>query len=152
LREAGMKQIVVAVDLSEPSLRAVDLAADLAAKYDAELVLLTVGRVIAGPDPGMEAYARMEHIPEPVPTLAVESMHEGLAGVRDRAAARGVRRISTDVFVGDPAEQILACANTRQADLIALGSRGHGRLTGLLLGSVAQKVVTLAQCAVLVVH
>ena len=44
LWEVGMQRIVVAVDMSEPSLRAVDLAADLAAKYDAELVLLTIGR------------------------------------------------------------------------------------------------------------
>ena len=147
-----MKSIVVAVDLSEPSLRAVDWAADLAAKYDSELVLLTVGHVIAGADPGIEAYMRMEHIQEPVAGVAIESMREGLFSVRDRAAAKGARHISTDVFVGDPAEQIIACADARQADLIALGSRGHGRLAGLLLGSVAQKVVALAQCAVLVVH
>lgn len=147
-----MKRIVVAVDLSEPSLRAVDLAADLAANYDAELVLLTVGHEIAGPDPGMEAYARLEHIQEPVRTLAMTSMREGLAVVRDRAAVKGAKHVSTDVFVGDPAQQILACADAMQADLIALGSRGHGRLVGLLLGSVAQKVVSLAHCAVLVVH
>ena len=147
-----MKRIVAAVDLSEPSLRAADLAADLAAKYDAELVLLTVGREIVWPDPGMEAYARMEHMPEPVAAVAIGSMRERLAEIRDRATAKGARRISTDVFVGDPAGQILDCANARQADLIALGSRGHGRLAGLLLGSVAQKVVALAHCAVLVVH
>ena len=47
-----MKRIIAAVDLSEPSLRAVDLAADLANKYDAELVLPTVGHDITGPDPG----------------------------------------------------------------------------------------------------
>ena len=41
-----MKQIIAAVDLSAPSLRAVDLSADLANKYDAELVLLTVGHDI----------------------------------------------------------------------------------------------------------
>jgi nucleotide-binding universal stress UspA family protein len=75
-----MQRIVVAVDMSEPSLRAVDLAADLAAKYGAELVLLTIGREIAGPDPGMEAYARMEHIQDPVPMIAVDSMREELAG------------------------------------------------------------------------
>ncbi len=147
-----MKRILVAVDLSEPSLRAVDLAADLAAKYDAELVLLTVRHEIAGRDPGMEAYARLEHIQEPVPTIAIESMREGLTGVRDRASAKGARHMSTEVFVGDPAEPILACADRRQADLIALGSRGHGRLAGLLLGSVAQKVVALARGPVLVVH
>ena len=43
-----MKRIVAAVDRSETSLRAADLAADLASKYDAELVLLTVGHEIAG--------------------------------------------------------------------------------------------------------
>jgi nucleotide-binding universal stress UspA family protein len=147
-----MKRIIVAVDRSEPSLRAVDLAADLASKYDAELVLVTVGREITGPDPGMEAYARMEHIREPAPTLLVESIRDELAEARDRAAAKGARRISTEVFVGDPAAQILAFANAGQADLIVMGSRGHGRLTGLLLGSVAQKVVALARCSVLVVH
>ena len=76
----------------------------------------------------------------------------GLVEIRDRAAAKGARRISIEVFVGEPAERILACANARQADLIAIGSRGHGRLVGLLLGSIAQKVVALARCAVLVVH
>ena len=142
-----MQRIVVAVDMSEPSLRAADLATDLAAKYGAELVLLTVGREIAGPDPGMEAYARLEHIQEPMATVAIESMREELAGVRDRAAAKGARKIEIDVYVGEPAEQILACADARHADLIALGSRGHGRLAALLLGSVA-----LARCPVLVVH
>lgn len=147
-----MKQIIAAVDMSEPSLRAADLGADLASKYGAELVLLTVGHEVVGPDPGMEAYARMEHIREPLPTLVIEAMRDGLAEVRDRAAAKGVKLISTEVFVGEPAEQIIACANARQTDLIVMGSRGHGRLAGLLLGSVAQKVVALARCAVLVVH
>jgi nucleotide-binding universal stress UspA family protein len=115
-----MKRIVVAVDLSEPSLRAVDLAADLSAKYDAELILLTVGHEVYGPDPGIEAYARMEHIREPVPTIAIASVREGLAEVCDRAAAKGARHISTEVFVGNPVEQILACADARHADLIAM--------------------------------
>jgi nucleotide-binding universal stress UspA family protein len=129
-----------------------DFATDLAAKYGAELVLLTVGREIAGSDPGMEAYARLEHIQGPMASVVAESMREELAGVRDRATAKGARQIAIDVYVGDPAEQILACADARQADLIALGSRGRGRLAGLLLGSVAQKVVALARCPVLVVH
>ena len=147
-----MKRILVAVDLSESSLRAVDLAADLAAKYGAELIMLTIGYEIGGPDPGMQAYMRLEHIQESLSTLAIESMREELAEVCRRAAAKGAPNISTDVLVGDPAEQILGCAEARQADLIALGSRGHGRLAGLLLGSVTQKVVALAHCAVLVVH
>ena len=102
------------------------VAADLTAKYGAELLLLTIGREIARSDLGME------HIREPVSTIAIESMREGLAGVCGRA------RLSTEIFVGDPAKQIFACADAKQADPIALGTRGQRRLAGLLLGSVAQ--------------
>jgi nucleotide-binding universal stress UspA family protein len=53
---------------------------------------------------------------------------------------------------GDPADAIISAARDRQADLIVVGSRGHGRLTGLLLGSVAQKVISLAHSAVAVIR
>ena len=147
-----MQRIVAAVDHSEPSLRAADLAADLAGRYDAELMVLIVGHDIGVPDPGMDAYARLEHIREPTSALHVEALRDGLAGVCDRAKAAGARRVTAEAVVGEPAEQILAYAGAEQADLIVVGSRGHGRLAGLLLGSVAQKVVALAGCPVLVVR
>ncbi len=146
-----MQRIVAAVDRSDPSMRAADLAADLAAKYRAELVLLIVGRDVTAPDPGMEAFARMEHIQEPLPVLELESLRDRLAPVRDQALQKGVSRISVEALAGDPAHQILEFAKDASADLIVLGSRGHGRLAGLLVGSVAQKVVALAHCPVLVV-
>ena len=147
-----MRRIVVGVDDSEASLRAVDFAADLAGKCDAELVVLGVARDVAERNPDLEEYAHLEHIKEPVSTLTLDWLREGLAEVCDRAMAKGAQHVASEVFVGDPAEQILACAASRQADLIALGSRGHGRIVGLLVGSVTQKVVARAQCAVLVVH
>ena len=147
-----MKRIVTAVDVSEASLRAVDFAADLAGKCDAELVLLTVAHEIAGRNPDLEEHARLEHIQESVSMMAVEALREGLVEICERAKAKGARHVAAEVVVGDPADQILTFATARQADLIALGSRGHGRLVGLLLGSIAQKVVALAKCAVLVVH
>jgi nucleotide-binding universal stress UspA family protein len=147
-----MKRIVAAVDHSEASLRAVDLAADLATKYDAELVLLTVGHEILGSDPGFEAYARLEHLQEAMPSVIADSLRDELVAVRERAAAKGVRQISIEVVVGEPAAQILVAANAGQVGLVVLGSRGHGRLAGLLLGSVTQKVVAHARCPVLVVH
>lgn len=147
-----MKRIIAAVDRSEASLRAVDLAADLAGRYDAELVLLTVARDIGAPDPGMEAFAEMEHIREPVPALELEMLRDRLAPVRDEALKKGAKTVSVDAVAGDAAEQILEVARDGRADLIVVGSRGHGRLAGLLLGSVAQKIVALAHCPVLVVH
>ena len=51
---------------------------------------------------------------------------------------------------GDPAEAIVNVAAVRHCDLIVMGSRGLGRLTGLLLGSQSQKVVQHAPCPVLI--
>jgi len=60
--------------------------------------------------------------------------------------------IHTEMIEGDAAEAIINVANTRSADVIVMGSRGLGRLAGLLLGSTSQKVVAHAPCLVLIVR
>jgi nucleotide-binding universal stress UspA family protein len=147
-----MKRILVAVDRSEPSMRALEMAADIAVKYGAELVLETVLQDLGPNDPGIEAYARIENIKDGESALKIESVRDSLSDICERAQAKGVRQVTVDVTVGDAAEEILANAKASEADLIVMGNRGHGRLAGLLLGSVTQKVIGLAPCAVLVVH
>ena len=56
-----------------------------------------------------------------------------------------------EILFGDTAESVINVAETRQCDLIVIGSRGLGTLSALLLGSQTQKVIHLAKCAVLVV-
>jgi len=148
-----MERIVTAVDGSEPSLKAVSLAADLACKYGAELVLVTIGgELTAALTPEVVAYAREEHIETPLADLASARVENVLAEARLTAQAQGVTRISTQWSLGNPAEEIIRLAGEARADLIVLGSRGHGRLVGLLLGSVAQNVLAHARCPVLVVR
>jgi nucleotide-binding universal stress UspA family protein len=148
-----MQRIVAAVDGSAASLKAVDLAADLASKYDAELILFTNGREFSPViDAELEAYARSEHIETLGSDVGVAAAETVLAGARLTARAKGATRIETNSAFGDPAAQIIALAKERQADLIVMGSRGHGQLAGLLLGSVAQKVLAHAACPVLVVR
>ncbi|MEJ5223611.1 MAG: universal stress protein [Anaerolineales bacterium] len=60
--------------------------------------------------------------------------------------------VKTTIVEGPPAEAILNVAEARQVDLIVMGSRGLGRLAGLLLGSQSQKVVSHATCPVLIVR
>lgn len=60
--------------------------------------------------------------------------------------------IHTELLAGDPAESIIGVANTHKNDLIVMGSRGLGRLAGLVLGSTSQKVVSHAPCPVLIVR
>jgi len=60
--------------------------------------------------------------------------------------------IHTEIIEGDAASAIIDVAATRKSDVIVMGSRGLGRLTGLLLGSTSQKVVAHAPCPVLIVR
>ena len=147
-----MKTILVAVDRSTASLRAVDVALDLAKKYDADLVLLTVVRSVPALDPVLQQYARSEHVSGPPTMVVIESARQSLTDICDRARERGAHTPRVEVAVGEPADEILAFARSAKPDLIVMGSRGHGRLAGVLLGSVAQKVMGLASCPVLVVH
>ena len=147
-----MKKILVAVDRSAASLRAVDLALDVANKYGADLILLAVVRSIPGVDPVLELYARSEHLGSEPTAVVIESARQSLDDLCARAREKGVHAACAEVAIGEPADEILAFAQSTKPDLIVMGSRGHGRLTGLLLGSVAQKITGLASCPVLVVH
>jgi nucleotide-binding universal stress UspA family protein len=148
-----MERIVAAVDGSAPSLKAVDFAADLASKYNAELILFAVPREFSpGMDADLEAYARSEHIEALASEIGLAAAEAVLAGARLAAEAKGATRIATKWAFGDPAEEIIAFVNEQKAELIVMGSRGYGRLTGLLIGSVAQKVLGHASCPVVVVR
>jgi nucleotide-binding universal stress UspA family protein len=139
-----MERILVSVDGSPSSLKAVTFA---------ELVLLTVGSHTAPVlDPGIEEYARIEHIRAPAGEYSFAAAQSVLDDAGTVARGKGARRIATEFGVGDPAVEIVAAAKNRRADLVVVGSRGHGRVAGLLLGSVAQKVITLAPCPVTVVR
>lgn len=94
----------------------------------------------------------MEHIAVPEARLALATADGVLGHARTEAVAKGATRVSAEPCFGDPAREIITAARDRGADLIVVGSRGHGRLAGLLIGSVAQKVVSLAHWPVVVVR
>jgi nucleotide-binding universal stress UspA family protein len=64
-----------------------------------------------------------------------------------RAAKHGLTRITTQITEGNAANEIVAMAKSEGVDMLFLGSRGLGEITGLLLGSVSHKVVSLAPCS-----
>ena len=152
-----MRCIVAAVDGSDNAQRAVDLAADLASKFGADLVLAYVitAAPIATTSAGVRHPATDLRVPPRVQTVAVsdvptDAAEDALAQAKARAEAKGARRVETETRAGEPAEMILSVAKERGADAIVLGKRGRGRLAGLLLGSISQKVVAQAECAVIV--
>jgi nucleotide-binding universal stress UspA family protein len=149
-----MKVLLVATDGSEGGTAAVREAADLAAAYDAELVVLTViPRDIAPRSmaEGIREYARAEHLTggelEGRSVVADNILDEARAIVEDRDDLKA----SYTSRAGDPAEEILACARERAADMIYLGSRGSGPLAAFFYGSVSRRVADLARCTVKIV-
>ena len=60
--------------------------------------------------------------------------------------------LQTQIIEGPPAEAILSVADTRNNDLIIMGTRGLGKIAGLLIGSQSQKVISHAKCPVMLVR
>ncbi len=141
-----MKNILAATDGSEGAERAVDVAAELARSLDGTLLILTVTDDLSGS--AVKALARSERDLGEAVDLMINQI---LNHAKTRARRAGATRIETLSGWGDPTESIINFARQRHADAIVVGRRGRGQLSGLLLGSVSQKLVTLAPCPVVVV-
>jgi nucleotide-binding universal stress UspA family protein len=74
-----------------------------------------------------------------------------LKQAQKRAVHIGVATPKLRCGWGDAAESIIDAIRSEKTDILVVGRRGRGRLTGLLLGSVSQKLATLAPCIVMVV-
>ncbi|MBV8664692.1 MAG: universal stress protein [Hyphomicrobiales bacterium] len=142
-----MRRILVASDGSESAGRAVDAAADLASELKAELWI--VNMIDGLPDGVVERLARHEQssIGDALNAVADRILMEA----RERARKRGAAMVQLKSRSGDCAEGILQTAQEIGADLIFVGRRGRSRLQGLLIGSVSQKLASLAPCIVAIV-
>lgn len=122
---------MVGTDGSDGAGRAVDFAARLSRDLKASLKIV---HIVTVDDPPLDAH----------------NDHASLA--RSRAEALGAGDVQTESVAGnDIAESIMEAAGRYEADLIVVGKRGLTRLTGLLLGSISQKLVSAAPYAVTVV-
>jgi len=78
-------------------------------------------------------------------------MAQTLKTAEARARHLGVSQVALRTGSGDVAQSLLNIAASSSVEMVVLGRRGRGQLAGLLLGSVSQKLVSLAPCAVVVV-
>jgi len=136
-------KILVAVDHSEASDRALDAARDLALLSKGEVWVLHMREREVAVKTGV--------------SLSDESMDEARAAVAaavDKLTAAGVKAygdVGTTLF-GYAARNIVDDAKEHDVDVIVMGSRGRGDLAGLILGSTAHKVIHLADRPVLIVR
>lgn len=144
---AGFKQILVPIDFSDCSVRALDYAMALAASFGARITLLHV----VEPTPPPQSYLGV--------TPPLDETNQALVEAgRERLAALGKKRIGTRlraetlVRVGRAHSEIPDTASALGADLIVMGTHGYTGLKHVLLGSTAERIVRHAHCPVLTVR
>ncbi len=168
-------KILVPTDGSDSAKKAELLAADLAEKYGAKVILMHVLRRDHIPE-GVLRAAEVERVADSgsvpgeggfpkkmgemfksgvnlstfdaeIPQAVLKWAGESLLSEAEKKVrGRGVKSVSHLVRDGDPAKQILEVAKSEAVDLIVMGSTGRGSLQGLLMGSVVHKVNQLAPC------
>lgn len=135
------KSVLVPVDFSDESLRAVDVALDLT-DSPIELRIVYVLQDLQPLEAG-EVWGVID------PQVRIEGAKKAL---KEKLSAAKYATVTTEVMLGDPATTIANYAQEIHAELIVLPSHGRTGLTRLLIGSVAERVVRLAHCPVLVLR
>jgi nucleotide-binding universal stress UspA family protein len=148
----AIRKILVAVDGSKPSLIASVQAIDISKTLNAEMTAIYV----VSPD---IRYNYLEDTITPrlppalkdVMIIAMQTGEKHLDKVKQKAREKDVR-VKTDVIIGisSVVKEIVEYAEKNKIDMIVVGSRGLSGIKKMLLGSVANGVVTYAHCPVLV--
>jgi nucleotide-binding universal stress UspA family protein len=142
------KRILVPTDGTDLSLKAVATAAGLAQAFGAELVGVTVVEPYSYS--GMSEYN--PETPDAFETRNAQIATERLRKFSDAVQSAGVKAEMLTERSFTPFEAIIAAAKRKQCDLIVMASHGRRGLTGVLLGSETQKVLTHTAIPVLVVR
>ena len=167
-----IKTMLVAVDGSDQSMKAANLAGELAGKCSAKLIILHV--LLHRDMANLRRMAEVEHLTDPMeiqlgmtpaiahdvsaamreigenslPYEALRSLGQSIVKSAEmEAQEQGADTVTSLIKDGDPVEEILKAAKEEKADLILLGCRGIGPIQSLLMGSVSNKVSQAAACS-----
>ena len=140
-----IRKILVPVDFSDHSHRALEEAIGLAKAFSAQLHLLHCYQIHPGT---VSPYGII--IPETFEHDIRMAALQRLSEWREKASAQGVR-VQEHITAHFPAEEIAAMADHLGVDVIVMGTRGLTGLKHVLLGSVAERTIRLAKCPVLTV-
>lgn len=136
-------RIVVGIDGSAPSLTALEWALD-----QAELTGATVEAITCWEYPAFYSWEGGAIAPREFESAAGHTVEEAVDNAVDRRTSPP--RVRTRVLQGHTAQVLVESAEN--ANLLVVGSRGHGGFVGALLGSVSQKCAHHARCPVVIVH
>jgi nucleotide-binding universal stress UspA family protein len=135
------QKVVVPVDFSDESFTALEKAVELV-DDPANVLVVHVLQELSAIEPG-EMWRTIDHD---------SRIRHTMNALRERLAKEGHEAVSADVVIGDPGHEVTALAERENADMIVLMSHGRTGLKRLLIGSVAERVIRLAHCPVLVLR
>ena len=144
---AEIKLIVVGVDGSDSSRAALQWAYDEAAHHGAALNVVAAWAPPTMPMSPPYGSLPTEGYAEQPRVEALGLLERFTADLDERSPAV---EVSTSIEEGGPAQVLIE--RSKEADLLVVGSRGHGGFAGMLLGSVSQHLVAHANCAVVIVR
>ncbi|MGZ4392588.1 MAG: universal stress protein [Gaiellaceae bacterium] len=135
------KTIIWATDGSEAAERALSTAIELAGEGNGRLLVVHANERLGGRAGGAPVFADEDDLQREFAAKVDDLVQSGV-----KASFHVVSGLNTD-----PADLIADVAKEADADLIVVGTRGHGRVAGMLLGSVTQRLLHVAPCPVLAV-
>jgi nucleotide-binding universal stress UspA family protein len=146
--KAEWKRICCPIDFSDASRAAMEVAADLARRFEADLMLLHAYPIpgYTFPDGSVVASPKM------MQDLADQAQKHLEEWRLEAEKLVGAPRVTAEKAVGEPAAEILEAARDARTDLIVMGTHGRTGLEHALMGSIAERVVRRALCPVLTVR
>jgi nucleotide-binding universal stress UspA family protein len=141
------KNLLVPVDFSKHSERALEAACELAKAFGSSLTVFHAYTIPTYPLPEGYVFPSAEAVTE-----ILEKTQAAITDARVFAEKLGAPRVDAVVAEGIAFAEIVRAARERNVDLIVMGTHGRTGLKHALLGSVAEKVVRKAPCAVLTVR
>lgn len=142
-----LKKILVAYDGSQQSKQALNWAIDLCLLAGAQVAAVKVFE-------GSRLYPAIAETGGRELAALLDEIRREDQALMDEVAKTGKQRgvdVKCDILQGNIAEQILKYANDYHYDVIVAGTKGHGALEQLLMGSVTRNLVSLSRIPVLVV-
>lgn len=158
MQEDHLSRVLVAIDGSIPSMRATDYAISIAIKNNSQLLVLYVidaykyprlpSSIILAPTFGTEKYLEERNEAEKLMSKIKEKFRLKINDYRKS------KELKIEIIEGtkSAAATIMEYAETRNADLIIIGSRGRTGFKKLLLGSVSSSIIKNAHCPVLIIR
>jgi nucleotide-binding universal stress UspA family protein len=143
----AFKKILVPVDFSKYSQRALEIACELAKSFETPITLMHAYVIPTYPLPEGYVLASAETVAE-----LMDKTQKAMNEVKATALKLGAPKVDVILSEGVAFAEIVRAAREKGFDLIVMGTHGRTGLKHALLGSVAEKVVRKAPCAVLTVR